>query len=98
MGCDPKNGITTIPRDDGDYGDPVGLRANVVSVPNVSTSNFVSSEIIPSTPRPAARSICLRSFTVHVTTNFPASWSQPTSPPDTTRHSATPTDPPTPSQ
>ncbi len=37
---------------------------------NVSLNNSVSSEIIPSTPNSAARSMCFCSFTVQVTTNL----------------------------
>jgi len=50
------------------------LRASAVGFahPSVFTSNLVSSEMIPSTPISATRFICRGSFTVHVTTRFPA--------------------------
>src|SRR5260370_1288115 len=47
-------------------------REGAYPCPSVSANNFVSSEIIPSTPHSAARSICLRSLTVQVITVLPA--------------------------
>ena len=48
------------------------IASGICHWPSVSTSNFVSSEMIPSTPILAARSICRGSLTVQVTTVFPA--------------------------